>query len=421
MKHLYWQDVKDTVKTVNNELFDILDEINPTLKIRELSYKYGDIITDKECYYQRDSDNGKLETLNSDELPLMLMTKGVIEVYLKYGDKRITFDLYEVGDFFPYTNDFEFDSKYPAKPYSIYYYHAGLKNISILPMGSINANYLDLAELYNISPKLNPDINSHQYHILKSIIKEESEWSCNLLAFDDKWKKEINTNPKWYKLKEYLLKRSLSVHKYRKSTFYADYVMRLVAKKYRTTKNQEYIFEIIKNIILTALGDTIGFAPVVNDEYLPSKLITDRFTSGYGLKFTPAIIAPKKYHYASSESPIYYSLYMNNDTINDVKSIQPSTYLEIIHKVMDYYLYEFSQHEFTKSSAFGMMKDKLSLKYYGQRGVRGEKHYMHDASQLIVDDSRFKQIYNKYNLQTNYTFPRRSNFFRALISISLES
>ncbi|WP_203384406.1 hypothetical protein [Cysteiniphilum marinum] len=421
MNYTCWDEVKHHVKKINPKLYEIIDEINPDLKIQKIQYNYGDMICDQTKYYQK-SKGFNENILDASEMPLLLLMDGMLELYMEFNQKVITYDIYKPGDFFPYSQDCEFEFAYPSKPYSIYFLHAGLRNISILPMVEINTDYLQLAEMYNINPSLNPEINSNQYLILKELIKNEtSAWNCNLLAFDKHWKHEIKNNIKYYKLKEYMKDQALLTHKYRKSSFYADYVMRNMAKKYKGMRNQEYIFEVIKNIILTSLGDIIGFAPVTDDVSLPKNLISDKFIKGYGEKFTPAIIAPYKYNYSKDSLPVYYSLYLNNDTIHETKSFQPSAYMEIIHNVIDFYLTEFANHELTKSFAFGMMKDNLTLKYYAQRGNRGDKNYLSDASKLLVDDIRFKNLYDEYNTLSNYHFPKRSNFMRALISIDLKN
>ncbi|WP_192484647.1 MULTISPECIES: hypothetical protein [Cysteiniphilum] len=413
---VYWKDIKGKVKKLNPKLYAIIDEINPPYKILNLSYPYGDIISDEHYYYQKFEGQTAVK-LPDTEHPFMLLLEGVIETFLQIGDKTITYDLYQPGDFFPYTSDIEINLEYPSKPNYIYHFHSGVRNICMLPMTALTKDYLNLSSKYNLEKSLNPSNNQDHYNILKSLINPSAiKWRCKVLAFGNEWKSEIMSNPEWHKLKEYIYQNAILANQYRKSTFYLDFVMHRVSQEYKTT-NQEYVFEIIKNIMLISLGDAIGLAPVHDESLMPRKEISDKFIDGYGNRLTPIMIAPYKYNYKTDNEPVYYSLYIHNQTVNKQKTFQPISYLDKIYKTIEYYLHEFNSNVLTKSLAFGKMQGNLNLNYYAPIG---NKDYLHDASKLVNNDSRFRKVYDEYNTLSLYGFPKRSNFTKALISISLD-
>ncbi len=411
-----WHDVKEHVKNVNAELYDIIDEISPDLPIKLAKYPYGVKISDVNSYYIPTKDGFK--GYDAADYPYFLSLDKKLESYIEY-DNHISFgQIYSPGTLFPVSQEM---SKYPrfnARPSSIFSLMSGLRNINMMPLHQDNDSYYQLVERHNIDSKLSPkNIKDHQ-KILSAIIKEKSsDWHCSLLIFDGKWRKNTETNPKWHRLYQYILEQSIKVNFAKRSIFHLNNMLYDITKK-RRLKIKPFTIEAIKQLLLIAIGDIPGYRPAIDESGLPVELITNTFNEEYSPLNTPVIIEPHTYNPTEPGAPLYHSLCANDFNINEIKSIRPLQYLSEIANYLTIFFEEFKAHPYARGSIYGKLGDLMACRYYS---ALGGTEGIADVESLLTDDPRFDDIYDKHQKNSYHGLSKRSIFAKSLVSFTFDA
>jgi hypothetical protein len=411
-----WQDIKHKIRPINLKLFDIIEEISPKLPIKLVKYPYGMKISDPDLYYVPTGSG--LDAFNASDYPYFLSLDKNLESYIEYGDAIVPGQVYTPGTFFPVNQEMSKYPKFNTRPGSLFSLMAGLRNISMMPLNQKNDSYYDLVRKFNIDARLSPgNIRDHQ-EILASIIKEhDTNWHASILIFDEEWKKNIQTNKKWFPLYQYILEQSIRINSAKRNIFYLDYMLFDITKKLRL-RIKPFTINAIKQLLLIAIGDIPGFRPAMDDSGAPIKIITETFNTEYEPLNTPIIIEPHTYNPAEPVGPLYHSLFASDFNTNEQKTFRPLKYLAEISDYLDIYLNEFKDHLYSKNSIYGRLADIMMCRYYSSLGSSGN---IEETERLQKYDPRFQSLHEKHKLTSRSGLFKRSLFTKALVSFELDT
>ncbi|MDF1761111.1 MAG: hypothetical protein P1U40_11305 [Coxiellaceae bacterium] len=414
-KIITWKNVKSRVSELNMPLFNLIEEINPKdLPIFLVKYPYGTTISTDRHYFIPDA-KGELKPFDIDKFPYMFVLEKALELYADEKEKNITRQIYTPGSFFPYNFNSSRTGAMSPRPKSVFTLCSGVRNINILPIFKMNDHYKQLSKHFTIDKKLNPGNPDDHFNIALQILKQQkSDWHSSVLVFSDEWTKNINDNPKWLKLKCHLLEQCINKNAYSKNQFLLDHAIHDIIRD-NNLKLTSYSIEIIKQMIYIALGDYPGFKPSTDDNALPRSTLVELLNNFY--LNTPIIIEPTIQPPKYGNPPIYHAL-MLSASINRT-SLKSSQRLFEIAENFDAILQELSTHLLTQTAAYGKLNNCLEYRLYSERG--GNHKIIKDSLQLLQHDYRFK--YRHANEKENVdeiikSFPRRSLFAKALISLS---
>ncbi|NEU34928.1 hypothetical protein GN156_30175, partial [bacterium LRH843] len=83
-----------------------------------------------------------------------------------------------------------------------------------------------------------------------------------------------------------------------------------VIQNSRNLKPNPYLLDTAKHLFAIALGEVPGYAPQLDDEQLPLRVLQQAYVESYGMKkYVPTILAPVNFSLETKSFPaVYYSL-----------------------------------------------------------------------------------------------------------------
>ena len=175
-----------------------------------------------------------------------------------------------------------------------------------------------------------------------------------------------------------------------------------------------YVVNIIKHVLLIAIGVAPGYAPAVDESYAPVKLLQKAYINFYGLEVIPTIMQPSFYS-RTEQLPVYYSLQklecsMYSSTYTRRSALQELLIIKnVIYAVMD----SISSSE--NISLYNLNDIEFSFFHTSAQTNADIKN----ISQLIDDDVRFSTLL--YNTTLDFKVADNASFFRGCIRISKRS
>ncbi len=322
LEKVIWSQVRKDVHKVNPELATILDEINPgeELPFYRAKYPFGVVILDKTQFYiptpshtiaaleQNDDDvshnlycNGgipmgivldkSIELCISDEtlMPWILMQKGAI------------FGLWRKLD--PSTGvSYHMTSWLLA---------SGMTSGFILPRISDKISYKKLIKARGLKRNMPDSLQEHSQLLSKisSHPNFESSWHSELLFFSNLWLDKIEN---YSNLLIYFQRYVIEKTAFWRNKVLFDHIWDSFAKilQKENIYVKPYIIDIVKHLIIVALGEMPGFSPAIDDEIAPVNGFQKDLLEIYGLKnFSSTIMVPNYFNMQDSDArPVYWSL-----------------------------------------------------------------------------------------------------------------
>jgi hypothetical protein len=188
----------------------------------------------------------------------------------------------------------------------------------MLPYVGSKKHHERIRNHYSLSSS--PPKNRYEHtNLFKEIINSRQfkrSWHSQILFFSEDWINEIRHNEKWLPVKFFFsenLRKRFSTDLY-SSLYNYSFLTTGNVNKYRPTP---YLIDSAKYIFSIALGQGIGFAPAVNNQQLPLKLIQEAYTHHYQLVYTPTVMIPSMLD--SSNDCVYYSLQIPSTKISSFK------------------------------------------------------------------------------------------------------
>ena len=323
---LYWEDVRDQVRSVNPQLAGIIDNINPgkDYPLVKASYRFGDLIVEDghanlptqdgtllpatDVYFQKQLK----DQLTYSPIPVFLTLKNANELFVNTSSRAIPLNLFYPGSLlglFEYL-DYMFDRQSTAR----WNVSAGARSIFTLPKMNEIAGFKRLKIAYGLDSGLQPRYLTDHWRVFCNIVRHQNfdqNWDNEILFFTKSWLTDHSKDPTWFAFRDYLFK-----HAWNQAQFAISKVGLNLSWEYfstaisaRNLKPIPYLIDHVKHILLTAAGRWPGFIPAdTSNQVAPTDGLQKAITETYMLKkYLPTMM-----HIASLERnvdiPTYYSL-----------------------------------------------------------------------------------------------------------------
>jgi hypothetical protein len=319
---VYWDEIKYKIKTINQELFYLIDEINPgnEFPLYLFSFAYGDLIGDSETFYI--PHNGNLLTLNnfssSDAItkdlfygfhscPLGMVLDKCFEWYIHGTRQNETHPIYidKPGDFFNISHITQIKPLKNYLPNGILSVKTGIQTICAIQNIGCQRSFKRL-QRFGVKSNIPKSYNDHS-ELFRNIYENNfslNKWNGSIIYFSKPWIDQILKNPDWVNINKYFFKYYLRNNAYSHCGDYYQHIFRVAFDKSNVERDL-FIQDAAKYIFEVLIGEKYGFSFADSDDFAPISSISEILKEVYGFKTTPSILIPQKH---IENKPIYFSL-----------------------------------------------------------------------------------------------------------------
>lgn len=436
---LAWADIRSSIEQINDKFAGIVDSISPddSFTIYRVDYPYGAVIADTENFYLPDSHD-KPQRINSftsnqdllndlsygqSTMPMGMVLSKTLEYYIDLPkiNMIIPWLIYKPGSLFPYTTILGNVNYKNYAPNNLLAISAGARSAFMLPNIGCNTNHINIQRDLNIQ-KSAPKFLYEHWDIFKQIANSKvakSDWRCSVIYFAEKWVSMLQNDTSWLSLKNYMLESGWKQFEFERNRVYFDIAFSFMQQK-RNLKPNPYLTDTARHLHTIAMGCAPGYAPAIDDDFLPVELLQNVYMDSYGLKkYIPTILQPQHFDITSSnQTPVYYSLQHPSTHMFSPKSRKASsTLLEM--RELSHIMKIFSE-ELTKDNA--ICSDTILNTI--ARDVNYE--YFHnevDAHLVIKSSAEVKNMDPRFSTKpdkpswNNATFAEDAKFLRGCVRI----
>jgi hypothetical protein len=429
LDRLTWQDIKESIKEVNESFFNIVENINPSesLPLYVSSFKYGDLVGDESTFYLADSN--KLRSINeyprcsdvykdlnygANSFPLAMVMEKQLEWFITddLSGQSIPVFIHNPGDFLNVGKALNKSEDVKHAPNGLMLGQAGVKSTFLLQKIGCKKSHRGLEELSQNIP-ISSDF--HEHGIAFKVIQSETNytaWQSKILYFSNKWIENITSNPDWAQLKKYLDDYKTSAREH--ISYYWHY-MRMFSDAYRRINLSQNLFiqKVTNHLYEILVGGKLGFKPTDNSEGLPLETVKYVYSEHYKLKTDPIVMVPSLYN---KNTPIYFSLNYPCFEEYDLslrKKESKLSELDLLKKHLLSYKDLFSK---PIKSCCGTLLEELSREA-NFRFCHNLRTNNKDALEWLSDIKLIKELDPIFNKVPDSSFPYESTFFQGCVSI----
>lgn len=323
VEEIDWEEARKSACHGDQELFKILEEINPgqDLTFIRVKYPFGSVIMGKDQMYLPIDGSNKTEPLSHPNIPQALkeklgyrsipfgmITYNQVEVFRETDDRVFSVELsapnkgIELGIF-------EFFKLTPC-----YTVTSGARSLFMIPKISQAIQHKRLAKIYEINIGKPKNILKHWY-IFKELCNSpnfQAEWHSEVIYLTKAWDDGITKNkgsPVWDKLLSYLYKKGFEHSSLGRSKLVLDMLWQRIAGYLNDqgSKPDPYTIDTLKHLIYVFVGTISGSRPAINNYAGPIIEIQKAYVEAYGLKEIPTIMHPCRFS-IDKNTPVYYSM-----------------------------------------------------------------------------------------------------------------
>ena len=293
VKELLWQDVRDSVASVNPEFAKIIDDFKPTkdctfIKIR---YPYGYNVFKRSVCAPRngssvtvkdgDFEKSVKNALDYSPLPIGIVMKKTVEMYYETHDRIMPIKLYKKGQLIG-VKEF-FDTRLRKTGNLNFKLSAGSRSIFMLPKISDASSHARLRRDYGIRQYAPKSLINHQSIFVEMYqVAEQSNWNCEVLFLSGGWLKSKHA----MKLYHYFLQQFSEESSENNVRMVHDPIWEKFAQEVsrRNWRVRPYTLNTLKHLISISEGILPAFVPAENDETAPVDFIQKAYMETYMLK-----------------------------------------------------------------------------------------------------------------------------------------
>jgi len=355
-----WDDVKEAVKKVNPEFYEITDSLKNKNRypIYKAKYCYGDLILKSgEC--QIPSPKGVLEPIaetsqpvrkpeqlyyNEGGIPIGMVLNKSLEIFLQTRTKTIPFSIMKPGYIFALWGVLNTSHKYVAP--EIWHITAGARSIFVLPKLTDTASYRKLSKTRGIHMPIPKQLNNH-WALLKQVANHpgfSEKWNVEVIFFSKHW---LNLDAN---LKGYLFQHVWETSEYWRNKVAYDHFWHLFMDDIEQQELcfSQNIIDILKHLIVLGLGVAPSSLPALNNELAPIKGMQEDLIHLYGLKiFSPTIMVPQTFSLECNRYA-YWSIHFPTHFVSSTKNKTPLSTIGFLKEI--HYLLTKLQEYVSKSS-----------------------------------------------------------------------
>jgi hypothetical protein len=418
------------------ELVDALD-LDDSFAIYVLYFPYGDLKGDTispflpagDGSYVRLSDPN-LPSLIQDELgygknasPFGMILEKQFEYFadLPQRDLTMPWQNSKPGTFFPVDRLFPQQHNRVYAPNSVLHVSAGSRSVFMLPNIGCSTHHAYLQRDYDVlsSP---PKAMYEHWKVFKEVVQSSisnSDWRAALIYFSKPWLERLINDPAWLPLKNYLYEKAWMSTEYRRARYYFDVIFSIIQNS-RNLKPNPYLLDTAKHLFAIALGEMPGYAPQLNDEKLPLKVLQRAYVESYGLKkYVPTILAPSHFSLENEgDEAIYYSLsYPSTLSLSPKASQVASTLSELreLERIMRLFTQAMTGEFACMDTTLNDAAKKLAFHYFHSKA---DAHgIVRSTDELWQQDGRFRaEVASACASEAG--FSRNASFLRGCVRIS---
>lgn len=325
-KEVFWENIRDEVKLINSQLFDIIERISPDKRypLIKAEYNFGDMIV-KNGIANIPNIDGILTAITSQNfpskikkqldyspIPLFLVLKNASEVFVETASRNIPLNIFYPGKLLGLFESLDY--LVGRKSTSKWCVSAGARNLFTLPKINEESGFKKLKIAFNLDSNMKPRYLSDHWEIFSKIAQHKNfnyGWKNEVIFFTKNWFNNNSTEREWLIFKDYLFKSAwyqaqFAINKTSLNLSWENFSAAISARK---LKPIPYLMDHIKQLMLIASGRMSGFRPADNSNQAgPLNKLQQALVDIYGLKkYFPTMM-----HLCSIESethlPMYYSL-----------------------------------------------------------------------------------------------------------------
>ncbi len=434
-----WQNIRAEVLSLNPELAEIIDYLNPgaSLTLFKVRYPYGSEILKSGTLYLPNKLGQLVPITDSSILshvkenlgynlfskPVTFVLKNVLELFVETKGRDVaTIPLYgheaaAPGRLFGTQSVLSGNPSYYPK--FIWNMTAGARSIFMLPKISEVARHNRLKKLYGLQVDVPKSLINH-WQVFREISASEAflePWHVELLYFSKKWFNRLN-DPAWLRFSNYLYKLAWKESAFWRNRLCCDLIFPLIHQS-SYVKASRYIDETVRHLLAMSTGAVCGFAPATESSMAPIKGLQEVYLNEYNLKeYHPTIMQPSSIDLKSKNTlPIYYSLRFANAAEFSSKSNERTsliTEMSQIASLLKRYIHELLSGKFNLTTT--LLDQAIRQVAFDFYHINPENHgNVIESKHLEKQDNRFLQT-----LQNDFvgTFPEHSPFFKGCIKVS---
>lgn len=433
-----WSNIRTSIKLLNPRLFKIIDALNPgkEFPFYKTTYHFGcQILKNGKLYLPK--KNGKLIPLddvnieskikedlgyNFPTLPVMLVTRKSLELFVTLHDRIIPYFLINPGNMYGVWKvlDNRANKNSTYAPYNIWDMTSGARSMFMLPKIAEKGGHNRLQKAFDFTHDKPDDLRDH-WKIFSAIASHENftdKWESEVLFFSKKWFEHMDDDA-WRDFTLYLLDFNWGCTEYWRS----QYSWYLTFSRIHSSRNltpNPYHVDIVKHLLAIAVGALPGFSPAINDDLGPMSTLQKAYMDIYRLSdWAPIIIQPQTYNMRDSSRPAYYSLQYPSaielsPSSNKRASVIEDTYM--ICALLEKYLQDLASGNFDIEST--TLHDITQLVKYDffHSDVSGYSKLKQNR-QLPETDSTFLKLPYKGCKTSKNQFPHNSTFFKGCVRV----
>jgi len=436
---VYWKDIYKRIAKVEPEFAKIVNDLNldSSYPFYLVYFPYG-VVTGDTISPLIPNALGGYERLSSPEIPsditkhlgygmshcpMGMVLEKHFELYIDLPKEKITLPnvIYSPGSILSFGNNLTFKNSNEYISNGIFSLTSGARSALMLPNIGCFTNHYHLKRDLNVRSPVPKKLYDH-YHVFKEIAASKiinCDWRSCLVYFCEKFVNKMNTEESWSKLNRYLHQLAWKGFSYERNHSQYDFIFSVVQKR-RNLKPSPYLMDTVKHLAAIACGVVPGYAPALNDDFLPLEDIQKAYIESYGLKkYHPIIMQPSNFHFEKDKFPIYYSLQYPATSSFSPRARKTSSRLfdlrDLEHIITSCMKELSTEHPLYAGTALSKLAKNAEFKYYHYE--KDTHHVVTSSQEIPTYDKRIHQVNPAYKVK-NATFTSDSPFVRGCVSIS---
>lgn len=433
---LTWAQARDEIKSVCEELSNIIDEISPSnnLKFIKVKYPFGAKIINNGLL-NLPTNKGELQPLTDTRLPqdirnelsyslvpLGVIVKNGIEVHREIEDRVFSIASWGQGldigiwEYLGWTT-----------PYSI---TSGARSLYMVPRITLTSSHKKLKRDYNVTSPPPKRCYDH-WKLFTQIANSKNfpnKWYCEIIFFCSDWLKNLQQhgnikNGGWEKLHNFLIKKNLQHSEYGRKRSIFEIVWELFSRSLNVAglRPNPYVIDTLKHLVFIGTGGSPGSAPNTGSTELgPVPDLQKIYIDCYGLKdYLPTIMQPQYFSSTQDSIPIYYSLQSPTLLESVPKSRNLTSIVDNVRELKeltDHFLNEaFDEHLKIANTSINYMISKLQFDFFHEEAYAYGKD-IRPSNEMPIKDNRL--LYSPTATNSDKKFADTSSYLHGCVRIS---
>lgn len=313
-----WDEVKNDIKRVNSELYEIISKAysmkagskNKQPNFIKVRYPFGFPVIENGKVYFPDENRNKISVLDQNlpadvrnklgysSIPLGLVINKGCEVFLPFFNNIMSLNIIYPGDFFGLFEVSATLSNLTSDPK--WYISAGARSTFMLPKITESEKHNKLRKKFALGNILPNELTDH-WQIFTKIANStdyQNQWFLDVIYFTDTWFDKNTTNTAIKDFHNYVLSSFAKRAWYllNETEMFLTWQNFAASLGKRNLAPRLHLVNNIKHLITVASGGAPAFCMSDHSETLvPTKCIQHEYMETYGLKkYIPTIISPCK-------------------------------------------------------------------------------------------------------------------------------